>query len=221
MILGFIRHTLTKMNEDDLACGGLSDPHLSPKGIGTVEELRDQGLYSDDPGILYASTLKRTKETLEIIYPGREIIESALLNEQKLGVIESLTKETAGEYFATHTDFITDPSYVPEGDAESVNQFHERVRRDFDLLYREFEDKGYDKVTICCHGNYFRAIVTLYDMRDDKLKSFEKIQVKNGTGVECEVNRNDNGFEMRLHGYLGGKDLDSISRSYDELLHRR
>ncbi|MBR2577688.1 MAG: histidine phosphatase family protein, partial [Erysipelotrichaceae bacterium] len=75
MKINIIRHSTTLRNEEGLATGPGIDVPLSPKGIRIIEDLKAQGIYPEEPGVLYGSALSRTVETLNIIYPGRAVIQ--------------------------------------------------------------------------------------------------------------------------------------------------
>ena len=91
MIINLIRHSTTAANELGILSGARIDLPLSPQGIRIIEDLIAQDIYPKDPGVIYASELKRAVETIQLIYPGREVIRRAILNERDFGDLEYLS----------------------------------------------------------------------------------------------------------------------------------
>ena len=214
MILNLIRHSITRYNEDMLCSGALVDSPLSEKGIQLIKDLIAKDIYPRDPGVLYCSELIRTRQTLDLIYPDREKISSPYLKEIVFGEIEYCdTKEKLAEYRKAHPagpgqGLWQDYDYKMIG-GESTNEFVARVARDFPKLYAEFEEKGYDKVTIGGHGGYFRALSLIYDIPDRHYEG-QGYFFNNGMGRTYEVHREGDTLKFEPLGFIGGDKLEDI-----------
>lgn len=154
MNIHFIRHGRTEANERGLYYGSTDLP-LTERG---VEELKKLKMTVEYPiaEIHLASDLRRTHETLHILYgkePERTIVE---FNEFDFGDFEMKTYEE----LRSDPDFI---HWVSSGDdaacpgGESQNRFVERILRGFDIL----QHLGKRDVVLVCHGG---VIGTLMDL---------------------------------------------------------
>ena len=211
MILRFIRHSFTRYNEEGLSSGGSVNSPLSFKGRRLIENLKEEGIYPEDPGVIYCSKLIRTRETLEIIYPDSVIHETALLNERIFGRVELMDREENQRYIKENpkfTEIWEDRDYVPEG-GESANMFISRVKRDFNILFDEFLAENYDTVTIGCHGAYYKALSILYGLDPDNGYG-DYYFLQNGKGTICEAEKKENGLVLKIAGYIGGNSLNEV-----------
>ena len=218
MRINIIRHSITARNEQGLATGPGIDISLSPAGIRMIEDLKAQGIYPEDPGVLYGSALRRTVETLNIIYPGREVIQRAWLNERDHGILEFMDRAEYDEYLKTQaglSGMIDDNiDWAPEN-GESTGQVVERARRDFPKLVDEFIAKGYDLVTICSHGAFIRDMLHAFDV-----PVFGEIRsdtfLDNGKGVKLDVEKDGDGLTMKVVGLIGGERPEDVLINYME-----
>ncbi len=217
MKIKIIRHSTTLRNEEGLATGPGIDVPLSPTVIKIIEDLKAQGIYPEEPGVLYGSALSRTVETLNIIYPGREVIQRACLNERDHGILEFMNREEYDRYLYEQDFFKnmrdTDLDWAPEG-GESTRQVIERARRDMPKLVDEFIENGYDLVTICGHGAYIRdmfhafGVPELGEIRSDAF-------LDNGKGVTLNVEKKgDDDLKMEVVGIIGGKTIKDVQIDY-------
>ena len=87
----FLRHAETKMNEEGRFCG-IIDTDITEEGRRQAEKMREtfKKCHFD---AMYCSPLKRTKQTLEAIFPNRKFIKEDGFTEIGLGEWEGLKKE--------------------------------------------------------------------------------------------------------------------------------
>ena len=212
MIINLLRHSITKYNEEHLMSGGMVDAPLCANGIKLVKELKDKGIYPKDPGVLYCSSLCRSRQTLEIIYPDKDIVSSFYLDEYNFGEIEFLnTRAEINKYIADHPEYKpvwTDFAYKPIM-GESIDEFLSRIKRGFELLYDSFCAKHYDKVTICTHGALLKGLFVIYD------NPFELDPMiylyNNAMGISYEVNKENGKLVFKPIGFIGGDCFEDVT----------
>lgn len=134
-----IRHGTTAANEKNLYYGA-TDVGLSDKGRGELKELKEKGAYPDfSTCAVFTSGMKRTAETLEIIYPGADFAVESGLSEMNFGKFEMRSYEELkddSEYQTWITgDFMA--NVCPEG--ESGNAQCERAVKSFWDIFRKTE----------------------------------------------------------------------------------
>lgn len=144
-----IRHGKTRANEQHLYCGSTDLP-LSPAGAAELRELD----YPRVNARFFTSGMKRTNETLKILFgevPFREMPE---FREVDFGVFEMRSYEELKEDPA-YLDWITgdNEANVPPG-GESGKEMTARVLRAFEILERAGED-----TVLVTHGGVIAAIM--------------------------------------------------------------
>ncbi|MBR0462523.1 MAG: histidine phosphatase family protein [Erysipelotrichaceae bacterium] len=219
MRINLIRHSTTAANEMGIVSGARIDLPLSPQGVKIIEDLKAQGIYPEEPGVIYASELKRAIETIQIIYPSREIHKRAILNERDFGDLEYYTKEQSKEYIKK--SFVIDPvtgraredmdNVPPNG--ESIRQLNLRARKAFNELYDEFKEKGYELVTICGHGSLFRSFAYEYDLPGLGGLGVDKF-LDNGKGFMMDVEKKDGDLDIKVAGFIGGNTAKDVLIDY-------
>ena len=217
MRINLIRHSATVANELGMPCGTVIDYPLSQIGIKIIEDLVRQGIYPKEPGVLYASALSRTVQTLNIIYPGKKIHQTAMLNERSFGEVELYTKEQFEEYNKEYNYGLQGIEEVnidiqPKG-GESTRQVIARAKRDWPILVDEFFDKGYELVTICSHGSFIRDMAYVYGLSEiGQLRG--DFFLDNGKGVALDVEKKGDELKMKIVGYIGGEKPQDVLIDY-------
>ena len=209
MIVHFIRHGLTEANETTGICGRRIDWPLSENGRNGILELARHGIYPEDPGALYASTLVRTQQTLRLVYPEVPFEATHLLDERDLGIIEYITDPAVGRERLKH---LADengrerPDAYPGG--EDFERFSERVLRDFNALLESAEARGQEEITIFGHGSYLRQVGICFEV-----PGYTNVRpiVKNGTGFTFEAARRAEGsYSLSIVSFIGGNSLGDL-----------
>ena len=209
MIVRFIRHGLTQANETTGICGRRIDWPLSENGKKGILDLVQQGIYPEDPGALYASTLVRTQQTLRLVYPELPFEATHLLDERDLGVIEYITDPAVGRERLRH---LADengreyPDAYPGG--EDFERFSARVLRDFTLLLAQARSRGSESITIFGHGSYLRQVGICF-----AVPGYTNIRpiVRNGTGFTFDaLPKDEGGFSLSIRSFIGGNSLGEL-----------
>ena len=164
-----IRHGITEGNKKRWFYGAVDIP-LLPQGEAGLKRLRDRGMYPQIPedAQCFTSELKRTEQTLDIIYPGHQKPRKiADLNEMNFGIYECHDyNELKDDPEFQKWVFDQEGDVVPEG-GESRNQFRRRVEEGWKYLYGQHRLKewshrhgGEDAVTVAViHGGAIGAIM--------------------------------------------------------------
>lgn len=82
----FIRHAESEYNRDGI-WDGRADCNLTEKGIETAKELGKS--LNNNFDVIYCSSLKRARQTLNAIFPGTEPICDERINEISIGEWEN------------------------------------------------------------------------------------------------------------------------------------
>ncbi len=171
-----IRHGITEGNKRKLFYGH-ADIDLAEEGVAELTALAAEGFYPEAPNAdFYTTGLKRTEQTLQIIYGNKERKQIELLKEINFGDFEMKT-------YAELKDIEEYQPWLrnPKGDlappnGESINMFYERILEGFEEL------KGYHAAKLAsaeyasgeiltvmvCHGGTISAIMeSLYPGEKD------------------------------------------------------
>jgi len=152
-----VRHGITEFNSTR-RFAGYSDIEMSATGLRQVERLRDR-LAGEKIDVIYASDLKRTMLTAEIICSGRkvDILPISELREVNYGEIEGLTYPEIAQHHPEVARMVANFTLelkFPGG--ESFEEFIERVCRFADRLNKHAPS---DSVLIVSHSGPMRTLV--------------------------------------------------------------
>lgn len=209
MRVNFIRHGMTAANETTGICGRRIDWPLSENGARAISDLAAEGIYPRSPGACYTSRLRRTQETLRLIYPRADYEPVELLDERDLGVIEYETDVAAARRWRAN---LVDENGVERPEAylggEDFQQFSARVLRDLNALLELAYSRGQRCITVCGHGSYLRQVGISFAV--DSYINVRPI-VKNGRGFVFQADRESPGcFRLKITGFIGGAQLADI-----------
>ena len=162
-----IRHGITEGNKNRLYYG-YADIPLAEEGIAALKELEKRDIYPDGSNAdFYTTGLRRTEQTMEIIYGKREHEILPQLKEMNFGDYEmkSHGELKVLEYYQTWKADKFGILAPPNG--ESLQAFYKRIVRGFD----DFKKKHMLKVLsmrhrseealsiVVCHGGTISAIL--------------------------------------------------------------
>lgn len=162
MRLVLVRHGESLAGFHGVIAGPTGCTGLTPHGRRQAEALRDHlartGRLKAD--VMLASILPRAVETAEIIAPGlgmRTFAQECDLCEVHTGEADGLDWSEYGvRYGNFDMEAEPDRAFAPEG--ESLNSFHERVRRLLERVATEFEGRT---VVAVCHAGVIMASMRL------------------------------------------------------------
>ena len=156
----FLRHAKTKMNEQGLFCGVI-DTDITEDGRKEAEKMREnfKTFHFD---AIYCSPLKRTKQTLEIIFPNKKFIEDKGFTEISLGDWEGLKKESINQ--SLREDF-QKGKYTPPH-AEKNELVEARVKEAIERIFETYPDNFV--ILVCTSNGIMRTIKRIYNIKDEK-----------------------------------------------------
>jgi alpha-ribazole phosphatase len=151
-----VRHGVTEFN-DSRRFAGYSDVEMTPAGYEQVERLRDR-LVNERIDAVYASDLKRTMATAEVISSGRqvEIVPCPELRECNYGDAEGLTFQEINSRYPEMAKFIVNFNLrleFPGG--ESFTDFIERTVKFLDRLN---EHEPSETILVASHSGPLRVL---------------------------------------------------------------
>lgn len=170
-----IRHGITEGNKNRLYYGH-SDIPLAQEGVEELTKLAEEGIYPyDEDADFYTTGLKRTEQTLSIIYGSREHSCIQLMREMNFGEYEMKSHhelKELEEYMVWKKDH--SGKLAPPG-GESLSAFAERVAKGFadfrkkhalkELSMRHLEKEAMS--VIVCHGGSISAVMnSIYPEQD-------------------------------------------------------
>lgn len=198
-----IRHGKTEGNKEKRYIGRTDQP-LSEEGIAGIKE--NLGRYPSVEKV-YASPMKRTRQTAELIYPGQapELVDG--LREMDMGVFEG----------KNHAELKNRPSYIlwvatrgkisiPGG--ESMKDFGKRTMDAFTQVLGDMQAEGIKRSAVVAHGGTIMSIVSQLDDDD-----YYKYMVNNGAGFRLTLD--DDGKLLDLKPLL--KEDNCMRDAVEEL----
>lgn len=198
-----IRHGKTEGNKEKRYIGRTDQP-LSEEGIAGIKE--NLGRYPSVEKV-YASPMKRTRQTAELIYPGQasELVDG--LREMDMGVFEG----------KNHAELKNRPSYIlwvatrgkisiPGG--ESMKYFGKRTMDAFTQVLGDMQAEGIKRSAVVAHGGTIMSIVS--QLADD---DYYKYMVNNGAGFHLTLD--DDGKLLDLKPLL--KEDNCMQDALEEL----
>ena len=187
MIVELIRHGRTRLQEEHRYVGS-TDDDLSRAGR---EKLTPAPVC---PGRVYVTSLRRTSQTAELLFPGA-----------KLAVVRGLEEMDFGDFEGRcHAELDHDKAYeawlasgclgrCPGG--EDKDGFSERVRQAFVRLADEACARGEDSLTIVAHGGTIMAVMEGFGR---PRKGFFDWRVAHGCGLLLDGNAWEGCRELHL-----------------------
>lgn len=159
----FLRHAKTEMNEKGRFCG-IIDTNVTEEGIRQAEEMRKTFKeYHFDA--IYCSPLKRTKQTLEAIFPKRKFIEEDGFTEISLGDWEGLKKEDVNQKL--RKAFQQGNYTPPHGEKHEVVEA--RVKEAIERIFATYPDGSV--ILVCTSNGIMRTIKKMYTIQTKNIMS--------------------------------------------------
>lgn len=157
-----IRHSLTAANEQGLYCGHTDLP-LSPKGEILAKKLAQTGIYKAEQSCKYfTSGMKRTNETLALLFGNVQFEPLPGLREMNFGVFEMLSyndlKDRGDYQIWISGDNIK--NRCPKG--ESAEEMTNRAIRAIRDVFKS------ESAVVVAHGGVIAAIMANYFPQEEK-----------------------------------------------------
>jgi len=180
-LIHVIRHGRTNANKNGLYCGS-TDISLSEEGIKEILSYKENGIYPEAE-LYITSGMKRTVETLRLIYGDVSYVTVAGLREYNFGVFEMRSHnelEHRQEYQAWMADEAGDVC-CPCG--ESKAGFCKRVEQGINEVLEEIERRKAGSAVVVCHGGVIMAIMHILFPNE---RNYCEWQPDNGLGYTLQ-----------------------------------
>ncbi|SFD02514.1 histidine phosphatase family protein [Clostridium uliginosum] len=180
--LYLIRHGKTYCNKEGLYCGK-SDIALCDEGISDLMLKKKENDYPVTE-TYFTSGLKRTNQTLEILYPKEKYDVLPELCEYDFGEFELKSYEDLKDNREYQNWILDDIGTISCPSGESKKQFRERIVIGLNKLVEDLKSKNKKSALIVTHGG---TIGTLLEILYDDEKSFLDWQPKVGDGYKLKI----------------------------------
>jgi len=183
MRLYLIRHGKTEANKKRLYCGQ-TDIGLCNEGRNELISLKEKVSYPKTD-IFVVSGLKRTKETLEILYSHASPICMPVLNEFNFGDFEMKSYEELKERYDYQT-WIQNIEITPCPMGESKLEFKHRIKTGINQLEELLTNEQDKSAAVITHGGVIAQIMDFYFPNQ---KNFYEWQPDFGRGYFVDLNK--------------------------------
>lgn len=169
----FMRHGKTVLNKEGRFAGNI-ETDLTPEG---AEETAKTFPYTDDDfDVIYISTLKRTRQTLDAAMPvHKEPIADERIRERNLG-------EWEAQPYDNFSDTVIEnyiKGFIDPPGSESFAQVRKRVVSFVEDLFEKYDENT--RILVVSHAGILRQVrdVFLPDMPKEKIKNSQILCVGN------------------------------------------
>ncbi len=190
MKLYLIRHGKSIANEMQ-AYSGTTDISLTEKGIETLQELKQSEIYPDakDIDCFYTSCLKRTRQTLKVIYPDVEYKSIKELNEVDFGMYEMKFYKDV-QHYKHYLEWHKRERFTildsPEG--ETTAMVLSRINIALYNIFAEMKTHGHNSAAIVIHGAVMAIIMEHFHKFTE---GYDSWLPRNGRGYMIEFADSD------------------------------
>lgn len=161
MNLLIIKHGKTDLNLEGKR-QGRSDLPLNDTGIREVNELKSK--ITGDCSLIIASPLKRTLETAQMLFPGREIVTDDLLLEFDFGELEGEPFTKTPEDFPNNKTIIyNEIEFILPNEGETFEEITKRCEQFLDWLKEHHPENA--KVAIVTHSTNIEILKALIERK--------------------------------------------------------
>lgn len=181
----FIRHAESEYNRDGIWAGRV-DCSLTEKGIKAAKELGNT--IENNFEAIYCSPLKRTKQTLEAIFPDAKPIFDNRIIEISIGEWENKKKDLFDPHLR---ELFRKGLYMPPG-AESHQDVDKRVCNFVEELFEKYNNN--ERILVVTHNGIIRSI------KRNFIKTSQNLMSTN-LGM---ISLNDSAYEY----YIRKRDLE-------------
>ena len=190
MIWNFIRHGKTIANEKHLYCGN-TDLSLSDEGINELNLLKTHVEYPK-ADLYITSGMKRTNQTLKVLYGENEFITIENLKEMNFGKFEMKSYQELKKD-SDYIRWISDIQNEICVDGEGEKQFKQRIYEGIEELNKISTEYSCNNAVVITHGGVISAVMEYYfPMR----KNFLEWQPCIGRGYSLEFSADKTAYKI-------------------------
>lgn len=154
----FLRHAQTNYNVADLFCG-ISNCDITPEGANLAKNLRNELPKFD---VIICSSLKRTHQTLQAIFPGASFIIDKRVDEISLGEWEGKRKKDVNQYLRNE---FKKGNFTPKN-AESNESVEKRITSFLDFISKTYNNN--ENILVITHNGFMRTFCRMYNKKPIK-----------------------------------------------------
>lgn len=190
MKLYLIRHGETDYNRQKLFYGK-TDVSINKKGMKQAYLLKEKLVDLESATPVYTSSLKRTIETAELIFPNHPKFHLPELDEKDFGLWEGLTADQINQRYPVEWQrWLASPFEFTPTNAESFHDFETRILRCFKTLLQQNQD-----MVLVGHLGGIRTIQKFCFPKDNfwdiplDQDSYTEVHLTNGTFTRIVSNK--------------------------------
>lgn len=159
--LHLIRHAMFKGSEDGKYIGQ-TDVEASAEGLAQIKNLMAENEGYPYADVVISSPLKRCLQTAKLIYPEKEPLILADLNEYDFGDFEGHTADELKD-LDTFKQWISGASPdVPTPFGESQTQFNARICTCFEKIVEGIIKSGTESTAVITHGGIIMSLMSVF-----------------------------------------------------------
>lgn len=204
-----IRHGMTEANERGIYAGRRTDVPLCPDGRARLAALQEHCGYPQAQ-LVYTSPMQRCRETAELLYPERLLVEREGLAECDFGEFDgrALSELKADEQFLT---WLGGKGAVAPPGGESAEEFEARVSAALESIFADMMQRKAYSAAVVTHGGIIALLLAKY-ARGDGERTLQGWMVEDGCGWTVQMTpqmwMRDGGLEVyeklpyRVDAYL-------------------
>lgn len=186
--LSLIRHGKTLANQNHLYCGS-TDIELSKDGILQLENLKYSIQYPVGD-IYFTSGLKRTNQTLNILYGNVDKIQISNISEMDFGIFE-MKNYNQLKNIPSYINWISNIKTEKCPGGESQDQFNNRIHLGFDEIINIAKINNKKNCIVVTHGGVIANVMDkLFPNFFNNNQSFYKWQPSYGRGYCISLGNN-------------------------------
>ncbi len=155
----FIRHALTRGNLEGRYIGH-TDEELCPEGLEQLEKMKTEFDYPE-VDVVFTSTLKRCRQTAEILYPDKHAIEMRDFDECDFGEFEGHTADELKPY-KEFSEWLAGGEDAAPLNGESNKAFATRVCDCFIKTVDGMIKTGTRSAAIVTHGGVIMSLMAAF-----------------------------------------------------------
>lgn len=175
-----IRHGKTYGNTLAKYIGSRTDESLCEEGVCLLKEKE----YPDAERI-YASPMKRCRETADLLYPKVKRTEVPSFRECDFGIFENKNYQELSDHPA-YQAWIDSNGTLPFPEGESMEEFRERCCKGFEACMENILKNKFQQVALVVHGGTIMSIMSRYGL---PVRDYFSWQLKNGEYYELSVEK--------------------------------
>lgn len=195
----WIRHGMTKGNEEKRYVGGRTDEELCAAGRRRLLE-RKAGNGYPEASLVYVSPMKRCLETAQILYPEAEKQIVPGFRECDFGLFENKNHEQLSG-LPVYQRWLDEKGMARFPEGEDPADFRRRSVQALEEIVKT--GRLAERTAFVVHGG---TIMSVFSALEEKQRGFYDYHVDNGEGYLCRAETDGGKIVLRACRKIGGDD---------------